>query len=104
MDPGRAKVGSEDEEVIKIKRVAQTWLRQNLRWPILNFDDHSRIPAEGLEDEKPGVFDEVIETSDEEEVVDDDRLALAQLRLCGVEVEGDVQTLDEFCGRKSRTL
>jgi len=52
--------------------------------------------AKRLEDKEPGVFDKVVETSDEEKVVDDDDFALAQLGLSGVKVEGDVQTLDEF--------
>ena len=53
-------------------------------------------PAESFEDEEPGVFDEIVETSDEEEVVDDDGFALAQLGLRGVKVERDVQTLDKL--------
>jgi len=52
--------------------------------------------AKRLENEEPGVFDEVVETRDEEKVVDDDDFALAQLGLSRVKVEGDVQTLDEF--------
>lgn len=52
--------------------------------------------AESFEDEEPGVFDEIVETSDEEEVVDDDGFALAQLGLRRVKVERDVQTLDKL--------
>ena len=53
-------------------------------------------PAESLENEEPGVFDEIIETGDQEEVVVDDRFAFAQFGLRSVKVERDVQTLDEF--------
>lgn len=52
--------------------------------------------AKRLENEEPCIFDEVVKTSDEEEVVDDHRLTFAKFRLRRVEVEGDVQTFNEL--------
>ena len=52
--------------------------------------------AEGLKDEEAGVLDEVVQTGDQEEVVDEHRLALTQLLLGTVKVEVHVQTLKEL--------
>lgn len=52
--------------------------------------------AKSLEDHEPGVLDEFIQQGDEEEIVDDYRLALLQLLTCTVEVEVHVEMLQEF--------
>lgn len=53
--------------------------------------------TECFKDHQACAFDELIEISVDEEVIDDDVLALMQLQSCAFEVEVDVQMLEEFC-------
>jgi len=52
-------------------------------------------PTKSLEDHQPRVFNELVQTGDQEEVVDQDGLAFPQLLLGAVEVKVDIEVLDE---------
>merc|ERR1719210_2520354 len=52
-------------------------------------------PAERLKDHHPGVLNKVVKTSNQEKVIDQNRLAISQLLLSSIKVKVDVQILDE---------
>lgn len=52
--------------------------------------------AERLEDHQTGIFDELLQTSDDEEIVHDHRLALVQLHPGALEVKVHVQVFQEL--------
>lgn len=54
-------------------------------------------PAEGLEDHETRVLHKLIQTSDDEEVVDDDRLAFVQLQAGALKVKVHVEMFQELC-------
>lgn len=55
--------------------------------------------AVGLKDEEACVLDKLVSAGDEEEVVRQNSLALAQLLLCALKVKVDVEALDELGDR-----
>ena len=53
--------------------------------------------TESFENHEAGVLDKVVQHSNEEEIIEEDVLALAQLLLCRVEIKVNVKVFDELC-------
>ena len=57
------------------------------------------LPAESLKDHHPRVINEIIQTSHEEEIIDQHCLTISQLSLGSVKIKVDIQILNEASDR-----
>lgn len=55
--------------------------------------------TKGFKNHQPSVFDEIIQNGDQEKIIQQDVLALAQFLLRRIEIKINVKVLDKFCNR-----
>lgn len=65
-------------------------------WFVLLDTDALVNAAEGFEDHKPGILDEVVKHRNQKEVVEEHITTLSQLLLGGIKVKVDVQVLNKL--------